>query len=612
MPANSSSPGRVPRRAGTITFSAVEVARALARVDTGGQVAVLEPLLPAGGRDREVTLRGLLLALTLLADSGQPMYLSLIPDILNNLTPSQRHEVGISKNVTYRKVRTLFSHFADLMDGSPHFGGRQSSAAQRAEADERLQVFVDATVDASLPDDGVYTTDGHLAFDATTVDANARPEATKVRRRLANARKRASDAGLPTDLVSLLAADVELARKLRVPDAEQDPVGYDAALVRLRRMDKTSPDPDAATIHYKGKRLRHAYDIHLAVDVPSETDVDLKQRWVDAKFQADKAGVPVAVEQPLPTPLLVRAMTVTPATAHAGKTGTKLLKRLAKRRGRNGFVPGDVVADRGYSHALPEHWHHPLRASGFRLVHDLHPQRRGRTGTFKGVVIIDGEPFSPGILEFPDLVNLPPVPPNSTFAERKAVFDRVKLREPFRLPVHSRSGDGTAVRLTCPALRGKLGCEARGTVDLVLSKGVPEVFNPPGVPLPAICSAKAVTVPADVLAHSNDGLAYGSQEWHSSYFRRRARVEAANGIAKNPTAGHLGDLRVRVRGRAKSTVMFTFIIASMNVAATAAWLGKCAVVVASNALAATARASRKPLRRRAVANTGRRPRAPSA
>jgi hypothetical protein len=38
-----------------------------------------------------------------------------------------------------------------------------------------------------------------------------------------------------------------------------------------------------------------------------------------------------------------------------------------------GIPLGDVLADSGYAHRVPQHWAAPLRAAGAALIQDLHP-----------------------------------------------------------------------------------------------------------------------------------------------------------------------------------------------------------------------------------------------
>ena len=53
----------------------------------------------------------------------------------------------------------------------------------------------------------------------------------------------------------------------------------------------------------------------------------------------------------------------------------------------HGIPLGDVLADSGYSHRIPQHWAAPLRAAGAQLVQDLHPHDRGPRGTHDGAIV---------------------------------------------------------------------------------------------------------------------------------------------------------------------------------------------------------------------------------
>lgn len=57
---------------------------------------------------------------------------------------------------------------------------------------------------------------------------------------------------------------------------------------------------------------------------------------------------------------------------------------------QDGIPLGDVLADSGYSHRVPQHWTAPPRAAGAALVQDLHPHDRGPRGTHAGAVIANG------------------------------------------------------------------------------------------------------------------------------------------------------------------------------------------------------------------------------
>lgn len=612
-----SAPGRVASRTiGTLAFTSSEVRAVIDVIDATGLPGMLEPLMPTGGRPRHLTVRQLLVALLLLARSGQPSYLNKVPSVLNNLHPSSRHDLGLKSSVSYRQVRHLFEHVASCLDSSRNYSGADLDDDERDTRDQLLQEFLDRLLAATLPADSEYSSTGDLAFDATIVAANSRPEKTRKRKRIRAAVKRAIASGDPTTLEDMLTRDKELAEALGVPSWGEDPSGHREAVVRAKSDAKRAADRDATTLVYKGK-LVHSYALHLATEIPSRDQVAARLAREADEAAARAEGRPATAPRPDPVPLVVRRMKVTPSTAAPGITGSHLLADLASSPvgARNNWRPADVVADRGYSNATPDKWHDPLRAAGYSLVHDLHPARRGHTSTVDGVVIIDGNAYSPGILNYPQLVNATPPPIGSTRAAWAAFFDVIELRRPFLLPAHGRPDPAaSSARVACPALRGKLGCPVRGTVPLVISKGVPEVFTPPMAPLPTICTAKTVTLPTDVLAHAQDGgLLFGSRAWYDAYTRRRPRVEGTNGILKNPAGGHIEKMRLRVRGLARFSILAGFIVAANNIAAVDSWRAELARTHADNDRAAVARRSRRHARiRTRVGKATRGARAPAA
>jgi hypothetical protein len=592
-----SAPGRVASRTiGVTTFTPTEAAAAIDLIDGSGIVTLIEPLLPSGGRPRVMNVRSLFVGLLLLTRSGQPGYLNRVAALLNALPPSPKRTLGLTSPVTTRMVRVLFRNVTAQLDGSTEYRGKGLKPAERSSRDDRLQELLDLLIAATLPEDAEYTSGGDLAFDATIIDANARAEATKKRRRIKAAVKAATAAGDSTAIEDMLLKDKALAEALGVPTWGEDPEGHTAAATTAKRHSRRAADRDATTMVYKG-RLRHSYALHLAVDVPTRDQVAMRRAREADEVAAEAAGRAPTAPVPDPVPLLVRRMVVTASTAAPGKVGADLLTGLpASAPGRrNGWSPSDVVADRGYSNAKPENWHDPMRNAGFHLIHDLHPMRQGHTSSIDGVAIVDGQAYSPGILDYPDLINLKPPPIGASRADIATYQAAVELRRPFLLPRHGLTKPGATIRVACPALRGKLGCPIRGTVGLTISKGVPEVFFGPTAPLPAICTTKTVRLPAGSLAHGQDrDLLFGSREWYDAFTRRRPRVEGANGIAKNQTGPHLGPMRIRVRSRARVSLLVAFVIAALNIAAVEAWRDNLTRARKLDADAADARRSRTP------------------
>ena len=405
-----SGSARVAKRTiGSVRFSPAEIRDAIAVIDQAGIAGAVEPLLPQGGRPRTLELRALLVGLMLLAHSGQPTYLNRVATTLNNLPAATRAELGITRAVTTRMVEVLFGHLTAVLDSSPNYAGRGIDEQERNDRDQRLQTLLDALLAATLPTDAEYTTTGDLAFDATLIDANSQPERTQRRKAIKKAIKKARQEGRDIDAESLLVDDKALADTLGVGVWGKNPAAKAEAVAEVHRSVRQASDPDAATIVHKGK-LRHAYAVHLAVDVPDlDTVAVARAREIDEQL-AQAAGRQPSAPLPTPVPLVVRRMIVTASTAAAGATGSALLAGLKGSAGgqRNNWAPSDLVADRGYSHAKARDWHEPLRAAGYSLIHDLHADRRGHTHSHDGVVVIDGQPYSPGILNYPKLVNVTP------------------------------------------------------------------------------------------------------------------------------------------------------------------------------------------------------------
>jgi hypothetical protein len=75
----------------------------------------------------------------------------------------------------------------------------------------------------------------------------------------------------------------------------------------------------------------------------------------------------------------------------------------------------------------------------------------GITGYHEGAVILDGELYSPGILNYPALLELAPPPIGGIRADWAAYHADVALRAPFRLRDQGRPGPDGHARRGCPA-----------------------------------------------------------------------------------------------------------------------------------------------------------------
>ena len=104
------------------------------------------------------------------------------------------------------------------------------------------------------------------------------------------------------------------------------------------------------------------------------------------------AAIMVPDEQGPPVPELARRATVSSCRHDPVPAFAPVLTAMPAA----GIPLGDVLADSGYSHRVPQHWASPLRRAGAQLVQDLHPHDRGPKGTHQGAVISQREPVLPG------------------------------------------------------------------------------------------------------------------------------------------------------------------------------------------------------------------------
>jgi len=182
----------------------------------------------------------------------------------------------------------------------------------------------------------------------------------------------------------------------------------------------------------------------------------------------------------------------------------------------HGIPLGDVLADSGYSHRIPQHWAAPLRAAGARLVQDLHPHDRGPRGTHDGAIISNGNLYCPKTPR--PLLEPGPLAPGAT-REQAAAHD-AKTAEAARYKLGRLTADDADGyhRVQCPAATGKVRCPLR-PASMRLDRDRPEILQPPEHPQ-ACCEQQTITVPPDVLAKTAQKHDYPSAAWRRSYSRR--------------------------------------------------------------------------------------------
>ena len=92
-------------------------------------------------------------------------------------------------------------------------------------------------------------------------------------------------------------------------------------------------------------------------------------------------------------PELVRRMVMMTCSADPVPAIAPVLQRLAA----SGISLGDILADSGYANRKPEKWAIALLMAGANIVTDLHPNDRGRQGTFAGAICFNANLYCPAL-----------------------------------------------------------------------------------------------------------------------------------------------------------------------------------------------------------------------
>ena len=186
-------------------------------------------------------------------------------------------------------------------------------------------------------------------------------------------------------------------------------------------------------------------------------------------------AVTVPDEHGPPAPELARRMTASSCRHDPVPAFTPVLTAMPG----NGIPLGDILADSGYSHRVPQHWASPLRQAGAALVQDLHPHDRGPRGTHAGAVIANGNLYCPAAPRA--LLELGPLSRAATPAQ--AAQHDAKTAEAARYKLGRLTSDDADGyhRVQCPAAAGKVRCPLQPS-SMTLDRDRPEILTPPAGP----------------------------------------------------------------------------------------------------------------------------------
>ena len=273
-------------------------------------------------------------------------------------------------------------------------------------------------------------------------------------------------------------------------------------------------------------------------------------------------AVTVPDEHGPPVPELARRMTVSSCRHDPVPAFTPVLTAMPE----HGIPLGDVLADSGYSHRVPQNWASPLREAGAALVQDLHPHDRGPKGTHQGAVIANGSLYCPQAPR--TLLELAPVSRAAT--PQQAAAHDAKTAEAARYKLGRLTSDDTDGyhRVACPAATGKIRCPLQPP-SMTLDRDRPEILQPPEHPQ-ACCTQQTVTVPPEILAKTAQKHDYPSAAWRRSY-ARRSGAERGFATAKDPATNDITRGWCRLMGLAPLMLFTVTLLAARNQRILTAW-----------------------------------------
>jgi hypothetical protein len=301
-------------------------------------------------------------------------------------------------------------------------------------------------------------------------------------------------------------------------------------------------DPEASWGHRKNN-LRH-----------DEDELFFGYYLSDAVMVPDEQGPPV--------PELARRMTASSCRHDPVPAFTPVLTAMPAA----GIPLGDILADSGYSHRVPQHWATPLRAAGAALIQDLHPHDRGPKGTHEGTIIANGNLYCPKTPR--TLLDLGPLARAATPQQAADWDSKTAELARYKLGRLTRDDADGYHRVACPAATGKIRCPLR-PASMTLDRDRPEILTPPEHPQ-ACCTQQTITVPADVGAKTRQKHDYPSAAHRRSYARRTS-AERSFATAKDPATNDITRGWCRLMGLAPLMLFTVTLLVVRNQRILTSW-----------------------------------------
>ncbi len=506
--------------AGAVSEEAIAFAAAL--IDRSGKAPVLEAALARRtGRRRPLPVRAVLAALLCLALDDRPLFLTDATRLLfQQASGASRALLGVTGVAAgqraflaaYRRVRYCFHAILSVMDPS------------------------------ALPKNRRLTP-GQLAARA---------------RKMTPAQAGAARQRMEEFINSLLEASISVLEE-EERAAFDGSAGLDATAVPLfsrgpsKRTGLTASDPDGGWYVREGDH-RDAED--------HQGRKRTKIAWaLEATIAA--AARPPGAEPGCPN--LTVGLALTRPGEDPGGTGARVLASVAAR----GHKTGWLGFDRAYTAALPQKFHLPARALGYRPVMDYRADQLAIQATTGGAILVEGTWYCPAM---PEPLITATAGLRDHAIDRSTYDTQIAARGPYQLKRKDGPDADGYQRLSCPAAgnRPRLICPLREASQSPRD-GRPKIFDPPGEP-PKVCRQAAITIPPDAGARYRQDLPYASPAWQARYATLRNTIEGLNGYAKDPAHEALAQpARRRVRGIAACSLFTALLLMAANLRKIRAW-----------------------------------------
>ena len=377
------------------------VAFAAELIDRSGKAPGIEAALAhRTGRRRPLPVRAVLTALLCLALDDRPLFLTEVTRLLfSQLPPASRRLLGVRGTATteraflaaYRRVRYCFGQILKVADPSALPKNRRLTAGE-----------LKARTKPMTPDQATAARDRLEALVNALLEASISV--------LTEAERAASGGGTALDATPVPLFSRGPSKRTGLSASDPDGGWY------VREGDHREREDD------KGKPLR-------------------KICWALEATIAVTARPPGA---PPAHPNLAIGLAMARPGEDPGGTGARVLASAAAR----GHKTGWLGYDRAYTAALPDRFHLPARALGYRPVMDYRADQLGIQASSGGALLVEGSWYCPALPE--------PLITATTRLRDHAIdrdlYDRqISARAPYQLKRKDGPDAEGYQRLSCPA-----------------------------------------------------------------------------------------------------------------------------------------------------------------